>query len=151
MPGSRKSHWQAFLQKIGFPGLASLSLTAVSVGGRLGSEVLVISPEEYGGFVIRRHALGDPPYCVDESRYRRFDQKHDLFSRLSWDTTLRENFLLAAPRAADRRMKANRPGSSRLDFAFFTTACATSRFRERPKSEAAIKVSGNRTHEKEKR
>jgi hypothetical protein len=113
MPRPRKPHWCAFLQKMGFPGLANLSLPAVYVVGRAGNDELVILPKEYGGFLIRRHAIGDPPYHVDASLYRRFDQKHDLFSRLSWDATLRENFLFEAPKAAVKRMQANRPGSSR--------------------------------------
>jgi hypothetical protein len=122
MPRQRKPHWHAFLQEMGFPSLANLPLPAVYVVGRVGNDELVISPEEYGGFLIRRHSMGDPPYKVDDSMYQRFDQKNDLFSRLSWDTTLRENFLFEAPKAAVKRMKANRPGSSRLDFAFYTAA-----------------------------
>jgi hypothetical protein len=122
MPRQSKPHWRAFLQEMGFPSLANLSLPAVYVVGRVGNDELVISPEEYGGFLIRRHSIGDPPYQVDDSMYQRFDQKNDLFSRLSWDATLRENFLFEAPKAAVKRMKANRPGSSRLDFAFYTAA-----------------------------
>ncbi len=122
MPRQRKPHWRAFLQEMGFPSLANLSLPAVYVVGRVGNDELVISPEEYSGFLIRRHSIGDPPYQVDEPLYQRFDQKNDLFSRLSWDATLRENFLFEAPKAAVKRMKANRPGSSRLDFAFYTAA-----------------------------
>ena len=122
MPRPRKSHWRAFLQEMGFPSLSNLSLPAVDVVGRVGNDELVISPEEYGGFLIRRHAKGDPPYQVDKSMYQRFDQQHDLFSRLSWDATLRENFLFEAPKAAVKRMKANKPGSSRLDFAFSTAS-----------------------------
>jgi tetrachloroethene reductive dehalogenase len=122
MPGQRKSYWRSFLQEMGFPSLANLSLPAVDVVGRVGNDELVISPEEYGGFLIRRHSREDPPYQVDDSMYQRFDQKYDMFSRLSWDTTLRENFLFDAPKAAVKRMKANRPGSSRLDFAFYTAA-----------------------------
>jgi reductive dehalogenase len=122
MPRQKKSHWRAFLQEMGFPSLSNLSLPAVYVVGRVGNDELVVSPEEYGAFVIRRHSQGDPPYQVDGSMYERFDQKHDLFSRLSWDVTLRENFLSEAPKAAAKRMKANKPGSSRLDFAFYTAA-----------------------------
>ena len=122
MPGQKKPYWRAFLQEKGFPGIANLSLPQVSVVGRAGNDELVISPEEYGGFLIRRHSREHPPYQVDDSMYQRFDQKYDLFSRLSWDTTLRENFLLEASKAAVKRMKVDRPGSSRLDFAFYAAA-----------------------------
>lgn len=118
----KKDHWRAFWQETGFPSLANLSQPTVDVVGQSETDELVISPEEYGGFLVRRHSREHPPYQVDGARYQRFDQKNDLFSRLSWDTTLRDNFLRDAPKAAVKRMKANRPGSSRLDFAFYTAA-----------------------------
>jgi epoxyqueuosine reductase len=122
MSRQRKPHWRAFLQEIGFPSLANLSLPVVSMVERVGNDELVISPVEYGGFLIRRHSRENPPYQVDDSMYQRFDQKYDLFSRLSWDTTLRDNFLREATKTAVKRMKADRPGSSRLDFAFYAAA-----------------------------
>lgn len=109
-------------QEASFPGLVGCSQPTTQVVGHVGDDELVICPEEYGGFLVRRHRLGHPPYEVDEAQYRRFDQKDDLFSRLSWDATLRENFLRDGPQAALKHMQANRPGASRLDFAFYTAA-----------------------------
>lgn len=99
-----------------FAGMAGLSLPAVNVVGRIGNDYLLSSPEEYGGFLIRK--ASNPPYQVDDSIYKRFNQKYTLFSRSYWDEGIRTS---EAPYAsvAMERMAANEDGFTRLDYAFY--------------------------------
>lgn len=100
--------------------LAGAALPAVTVVGKIGDDELVKS-EAFGGFLIRRHAAGDAPYEVDESVYKRFNQKFDVFNRLVWDQQLidLENSIAANP--VDLMMSGE-TGKTRLDFAFYTAA-----------------------------
>lgn len=43
-------------------GIAALSAPAVNVIGKVGDHEIVESEEEYGGFLIKRHAKDEPPY-----------------------------------------------------------------------------------------
>lgn len=101
-------------------GLASITLPAVSVVGRLGADELIRS-EDYGGFLIRRHGKGNPPYDVDENMYQRMDQKNVVFSRVDWDPIIQEAEAPFKSVPMDR-MEAGLPGYSRLDYAFYRAA-----------------------------
>lgn len=79
-----------FLKAAGLSSLAMATLPAAKVLGQIGTDELVTSEDEYGGFYIRRHAIGDPPYKVDESVYKRFDAKNTVFGRMVWDKEVQE-------------------------------------------------------------
>jgi len=83
-----KLNRRRFLQRIGGTALA---LPTAMVVGRIGEAELVASPEEYGGFLVRRLPKGQPPYQIDDARYRRFDQRNETFSRGDWDPTVIES------------------------------------------------------------
>jgi hypothetical protein len=68
-----------------FPKRLGVTLPAAAVLGKMGNSELLASPGEYGGFLIRRCASGEKPYQVDGDRYRRFDQRNEVFSRGDWD------------------------------------------------------------------
>lgn len=67
-------------------GLSAAALPAARVVGKMGDYDLVESPEEYGGFLIKRLAKDEPfPYEIDESKFERFDQYRNMFGREQWD------------------------------------------------------------------
>ncbi|HEX9798420.1 MAG TPA: reductive dehalogenase [Anaerolineales bacterium] len=101
-------------------GLAGMTLPAVTVIGRIGSDELVTS-EAFGGFLIRRHAAADPPYQVDDSIYRRFNQHNEVFSRAVWDKEIVDAEAPYAKVPLDHIM-ANDPGFNRMDYAFYTAS-----------------------------
>jgi hypothetical protein len=71
--------------------LGRLGITAAVVAGKVGNEEVLASPSEYGGFLVRRLPEGQRPYEVDESVYRRFDQRNETFSRGHWDPKVIES------------------------------------------------------------
>lgn len=101
--------------------LASVSLPVATVLGKIGNDEIVFSPEEYSGFLIRRPAKGAPPYQVDDSVYKRFDQKNDVFSRNVWDEKVIADEQAIAGNPVEMMQKQT-PGKSRVDFAFYTAA-----------------------------
>lgn len=102
-------------------GLASLALPSSQVVGKIERDEVVVSPELYGGFLVRRLADGETPYQVDDSKYRRFDQKNEMFARSSWDKDW-----ASTVKWADKAqlMNENLPGFSREDYAFYGAAWA---------------------------
>ena len=79
-----------FLKAAGLGAFALTTLPAIRVMGKVGNDEIVTSEDQYGGFHIRRHAIGDPPYKVDESVYKRFDAKNTTFGRMVWDKGVQE-------------------------------------------------------------
>lgn len=65
-------------------GLATL-LPMTNVVGRIGDFELVESPDQYGGFLIKRLAKDKPPYEIDEATFERFDACNTMFGRSRWD------------------------------------------------------------------
>jgi reductive dehalogenase len=65
--------------------LAAVSLPLANVIGKIGKDEILTSPDEYGSFMIRRRAQGDPPYQVDDKIYKRFDNRNTAFSRMYTD------------------------------------------------------------------
>ncbi|MDJ0753626.1 MAG: reductive dehalogenase [Ardenticatenaceae bacterium] len=66
-------------------GLAAVALPTITKVGTVGEELLLESPEAYGGFVVRTLADDDPAIKVDEDIYERFDSTNVIFSRIMWD------------------------------------------------------------------
>jgi epoxyqueuosine reductase len=104
-----------------FSGMAAAAVPAAKIVGQIGGDNILYSPDQYGGFLIRRHDQGNPPYEVDESVYQRFDQTNEVFSRGQWDKIIQE---AEAPYAtvAPQHIMNNDKGFTRLDFAFYTAA-----------------------------
>ncbi len=67
-----KLNRRRFLQQLGWTALA---LPAATVVGKIGESELLASPRDYGGFLVRRLPKGKPNYQIDETRYRRCDQR----------------------------------------------------------------------------
>lgn len=81
---SKKLSRKDFLK---FSGLAAAALPTARVVGKMGNYDLVESPEEYGGFLIKRLTKDEPfPYEIDEENYTRFPQYNNMFGRATWDT-----------------------------------------------------------------
>lgn len=79
-----------FFKTAGVGALALGTLPAVKVIGQVGNDEVLTSDDQYGGFYVRRHAIGDPPYKVDESVYKRFDPHNTTFSRMMYDPEMQE-------------------------------------------------------------
>jgi len=75
-------------------GLAALSLPVASMFGKAGEYNLFESPEEYGGFLVRKLDKVQPPYQVSDT-YQRFDATNTIFGRMFWDPKVQA--LLATP------------------------------------------------------
>lgn len=107
-------------------GLAGISMPLVRVVGKVGGDDILYSPEQYGGFLIRKHSSDSPPYQVDESLYQRFDEKNTVFCRMLWDPIIQE---AEAPFAnvPKEHIQNNDPGFTRLDYAFYTASWAVTR------------------------
>lgn len=110
----RELNRRRFLKQIGS---TALVLPAAVVVGKIGEAELVASPSEYGDFLVRRHPKGQPPYRVDGTRYQRFDQRNETFSRGHWDPKVIET-----ERPFDgaelSHIQNNDVGYTRLDYAF---------------------------------
>ncbi len=90
MADSKSFKRRDFLKAAGLGSLAMAALPTAKVIGQIGKDEVVTNEDEYGGFYIRRHALNDPPYEVDESVYKRFDAKNTTFGRMVWDREVQE-------------------------------------------------------------
>jgi len=66
-------------------GLAGVSLPVANVVGQIGNDDLISSPQEFGGFLVKRLAEDKPPYEIDSNQFERFDQYYDAFNRMNWD------------------------------------------------------------------
>ncbi len=80
-----------FLKYAGLGSVAMAAFPAIKVIGQVNGDEIVTCEEEYGGFYIRRHEIGDPPYRVDESIYKRFDSRNTVFGRMNWDKNVQES------------------------------------------------------------
>ncbi|MFQ6080436.1 MAG: reductive dehalogenase [Candidatus Bathyarchaeia archaeon] len=62
-----------------------------------------------------------PPYVIDESRYKRFDERNTVFSRVRWDKTC-----IGYGRSIEERMleilAQRKPGYSRVDYALYSAS-----------------------------
>ncbi len=109
-----KLHRRTFLKRAGFTALSLPSAVAV---GKIGDAELVASPEEYGGFLVRRLPKGQLPYQVDDPQLSRFDQRNEVFSRGDWDPIVidsEEPF----DGIEEENIVSNAPGYTRLNYAF---------------------------------
>lgn len=96
--------------------IASVALPTATVVGSVGGRDLLESPEEYGGFYIRKHGKNNLPYSVDDS-----------FQRADFTDTMTNMFkFLKHPfgyqLAKDKHLANNDPGFTRLDYAFMDGA-----------------------------
>jgi epoxyqueuosine reductase len=111
-------HRRAFLKRAG---LSALSLPSAVAVGKIGNAELVASPDEYGGFLVRRFPKGQPAYQVDEPQLKRFDQRNEVFSRGDWDP-----IVIDAEDPFDgieeENIVNNASGYTRLDYAFGNSA-----------------------------
>jgi reductive dehalogenase len=115
---SKKLTRKEFLK---FSGMAAAAIPAAKIVGQIGGDNILYSPEQYGGFLIRRHDKGNPPYEVDDSIYQRFDQTNEVFSRQLWDPIIQESEAPYATVAPEHIMNDDK-GFTRLDYAFYTAA-----------------------------
>ena len=60
--------------------------------------------------------LQRPPYTVDDTRYKRFDERNTIFSRVVWDKTCIGYGRFTEERMLER-LAQRKPGYSRLDYA----------------------------------
>jgi len=62
-----------------------------------------------------------PPYTVDESKYKRFDERNTVFSRIRWDKTC-----IGYGRSMEERMleilAQKKHGYSRVDYALYSAS-----------------------------
>ncbi len=79
-----------FLKAAGLSSLALATFPIAKVVGQVDKDEVIVSEEEYGGFYIRRHAIGDPPYKIDNSIYKRFNARNTTFGRMTWDKEVQE-------------------------------------------------------------
>jgi reductive dehalogenase len=107
-----------FLSRFGW---TALTLPAAAVVGRIGEDELLASQSEYGGFLVRRLTEGERPYQVDEARYRRFDQRNEVFSRGDWDPRVIESEK-PFEGVETYHIEKNDSGYTRLDYAFSDAA-----------------------------
>jgi len=110
-----------FIKMAGLTGLAGLSFPLPKVIEKGGDDDILVSPEHYGGFQVRRSSRDNPFYRVEDSTYARFDEKNQMFSRALWE---RETMEMERKYAGTRfeHIKNNDPGFTRLDYAFSTMA-----------------------------
>ncbi|KAA3648440.1 MAG: reductive dehalogenase [Chloroflexi bacterium] len=102
-------------------GLAGVAMPVAKVIGQVDGDNVLYSPEEYGGFLVRQRPADNPPYQVDDSIYKRFDQKNEVFSRVQWDPVIQESEAPYASKIGENIM-GNVKGFTRLDYAFYTAA-----------------------------
>ena len=93
--------------------LASMALPTAQVVGSVGGMEVIESPGEYGGFYIRKHKLGDPPYTVDDKVLRRPDFVTNVKKMFGY---IENPFLFNQNK--EKHIKNNDPGFTRLDYAF---------------------------------
>ena len=93
-------------------GLAGISLPIITRVGQLDDQEYLESEEAYGGFLIRTLADDEPPFFVDESKYKRFDATNLIFSRNIWD----DDYIKQVDKV-EQVYKANDPGYSHIDVA----------------------------------
>ena len=79
-------------------------------------------PKPIKGAIVKHHSKEDPPYEVDEKRYKRFNQKYDMYARPSWDHSLKETLFDPGRANALKVLKKNETGLTRLEFALYTAS-----------------------------
>lgn len=104
-----------------FSSLAMAAVPAAKLLGKIEGDNILSSPEEYGGFLVRQLGKGNPPYEVDDSIYKRFDQTNEVFSRARWDPIIQDAESPYASKTAED-IQNNVKGHTRLDYAFYTAA-----------------------------
>lgn len=62
-------------------GLTALTIPTIKVVGRVGADEIVASQQEFGEFLIKRHAPDDPPYLIDKTLYARKPGHDTAFGR----------------------------------------------------------------------
>lgn len=100
--------------KIG--GLTALALTAATVIERVGDSEIISSPDEYGGFYIRRHSKQNPPYQVDDTIYKRMDPSRGAGPLSNMLLVVSGNSKLSKTRA--EHILHGKRGQDRLAYAF---------------------------------
>jgi hypothetical protein len=91
----------------GIAGVAGRFQHEVHIVGQVDGDEIVVCPELYGGFWVRRHRPGQPPYQVDETRYQRPASARRVYGSEKAKT---------APKPAP--VDYSSPGFTRLDRAF---------------------------------
>lgn len=118
MSDLNKINRRDFLKMLGTAGIA---LPATQVLGRIGADEIVQNEAQYGNFLIRRHARENPPYQVDNAKYKRFHQKNILFMRALWDPGVQET--IAKHKAVPAEHMANKDdGFTQLEYAMYTAS-----------------------------
>lgn len=115
---SKKLSRKDFLK---FAGLSAAALPAAKVVGRMGNYELVESPEEYGGFMIKRLSKEEPfPYEIDEANYHRFDQFNNMFGRSAWDEEYQKEYQAAGSQLENslKKREAGVPGFNVFEHEF---------------------------------
>ncbi len=106
--------------------MAGMTLPAATVAGALptataigsiGGTDPIESPDEYGGFYIRKHSPENPPYKIDANVFKRPDQALMYKKFIHY---VKNPFLLEENR--EKHEQNNDPGFTRLDYAFLDAA-----------------------------
>lgn len=107
-----------------FSGFAAAALPATKVVKTVGDFEIVESPEEYGGFLVRRLSEKKPPYEIDESTFERFDEYNTMFGRATWDEDYQALYNANGSQAENRAKKnaAGVPGWNNFEINLSTAA-----------------------------
>jgi len=110
-----------FIKMAGLMGMAGLTMASPKIVARKGNHEFLVSTDHYGGFLVRRHTGKNSPYRLDASRYRRYREKNQAFSRVRWE---RESMEMVRKNRGVRleHIKNNDPGFTRLEYAFSDVA-----------------------------
>ena len=110
-----------FLKMAGLIGIAGISLPSPRVVEREGNLEFLASHDQYGGFLVRRSSKENPPYQLDTSRYSRYREKNQMFSRVRWEKESLE--MVKKYRMVQlEHIKNKDPGFTRLEYAFSRVA-----------------------------
>ncbi|MCB2160468.1 reductive dehalogenase [bacterium] len=105
---------KGFLQ---LAGLAAGTIPSAKFISKIGDYNLYESPEQYGGFLVRRRVGDEPPYEIDPTIFKRFDEYNILFAQAGWNEEYKA-VKAALPQDVGEQKKAARvPGFSPFEFA----------------------------------
>ena len=94
-----------------------MAIPTATVVGSVGGKQIIESPEAYGGFYVRRHPVGIPPYTVNEKIWQRPDFVDNIKKMFEY---LKDPLLYQKNKA--QHIKNNDAGFTRLDYAFLDAA-----------------------------
>lgn len=91
-------------------GASAAVFPVTKIVGQMGDFDLVESPDQYGGFLIKRLAKDSLPYEIDEATFKRFDSCNTMFGRSRWDEGYQAVLAAIPDDIADQKLAAGVPG-----------------------------------------